>query len=106
KIWPGVVGDRDVRPAVIIEIGHDNTHAFCFGLADTGGIADVAESAVVIVMVELNFLTFVISRMAVRAVAWAMLTAPEIIFGRPFDVVGDHEIEIAILVVVDPRSAG
>src|SRR2546430_8309616 len=53
KIGPGVVGDGDVGPAVVVEIGENDAHAFCFGLADAGRIADVGERAVVIVVVEL-----------------------------------------------------
>src|SRR6202007_2379040 len=51
KIGPGVVGDSDVRPAVVVKVGEDHTHAFGFGLAHARGVADVGEGAVVIVVV-------------------------------------------------------
>src|SRR5713101_3531987 len=44
--------------------------------------------------------------MAVGTIAGAMLAAVEIILGRPLDVVGDHEIEPAVFVVVKPSCAG
>ena len=44
--------------------------------------------------------------MTVRAVTGAMLSAPNIVLGIPFDVVGDDEIEPAILVVVEPTGTG
>src|SRR6267378_2946999 len=44
--------------------------------------------------------------MAVRPIAWPMLAAPEIILWRPLDVVGDDQVEPAILVVIKPSSAG
>src|SRR6266478_4039789 len=44
--------------------------------------------------------------MAVGTVAGAMFAAPNIIFRRPFDVIGDDQIEPAILVVVEPTCAG
>ena len=34
KIRPGVVGDGDVGPAVVVEIGEDHAHSFGFGFAD------------------------------------------------------------------------
>src|SRR6267154_4911655 len=57
-------------------------------------------------MVELGFLPFVIPWMAVRAITRAMFAAPDIIFRRPFDVVGDEQIQPAILVVVEPSGTG
>jgi len=53
KIGPGVVGDGDVGPTVVVEIGEDDAHALCFGLANAGRIADVGEGAVAIVVIEL-----------------------------------------------------
>ena len=32
KIRPGIIGNGDVGPAVIVEVGEDHTHAFGFGL--------------------------------------------------------------------------
>ena len=106
KIRPGVVGDGDVRPAVAVEVREDDAHAFRFGLADAGCVAHVGESAVVIVVVELGFLSLVIVGIAVRAIAGAAFAAPEICFRRPFDVIGDNEIEPAVLVVIKPARAG
>src|SRR5258706_13847419 len=53
KIGPGVVGDGDIGPAVVVEIGEDDAHALCFRFADAGRIADIGEGAVVIVVIEL-----------------------------------------------------
>src|SRR5438552_610655 len=44
--------------------------------------------------------------MAVRAVARPAFTAPDVIFRRPFDVVGNQQIKKAVLVVVEPSGAG
>src|SRR5258705_1680924 len=57
-------------------------------------------------MVELRFLAFVISRMAVGTIAGTVFAAIDIIFWRPLDVIGDDEIEPAIFVVVKPSGAG
>src|SRR5260221_188858 len=106
KIGPGVVGDGDVGPAVAVEIGENDAHAFCFGLADAGGIADVGEGTVVIVVVELQFLAAIVAGIAVGAIAGTFLAAPEIVFGRPVDVIENDEIEIAVVVVIEPGGAG
>src|SRR5215471_17556468 len=53
KIGPGVVRNGDVGPAVTGEIGEDDAHAFRFGLAEAGFVADVSERSVVIVVIEL-----------------------------------------------------
>src|SRR5882724_9046660 len=81
KIRPGVVGDGDVRPAVAVEIGNDYAHTLGFGFANAGGIADIGERAIVIVVIELGSLAFVVSRIAIGAVARAVFAAPEIILG-------------------------
>src|SRR5712664_2136484 len=44
--------------------------------------------------------------MAVRTVAGAMFATVKIILGGPLDVIGDHQIEPAIFVVVKPSSTG
>src|SRR5690242_17485846 len=65
KIRPGVVGDGDIGPAIVVEVRGDHSHAFSFGLADAAGIADVGESAVVVVVIELDVLAFVVAGMAI-----------------------------------------
>ncbi len=106
KVWPRVVGDGDVGPAVIVEIRENHAHAFGLGLSHSGGVAHVGESSVVIVVVELDALAFVVAGMAVGTVARAALAAPDIIFRSPLDVVGDDQIEPAVFVVIEPSRAG
>src|SRR5579864_8398618 len=43
--------------------------------------------------------------MTVRTIARAMLAAVKIIFRRPLDVIGDHQIQPAVLVVIKPPGA-
>src|SRR5579864_1840736 len=43
--------------------------------------------------------------MAVGSIARAMLAAVKIIFRRPLDVIGDHQIQPAIPVVIKPPGA-
>src|SRR5271154_4122444 len=106
KIWPRIVGDGDVGPAVVVEVRKHNAHALRFRFADTGRLTHVGKRAIVIVVVQLGFLSFVVSRIAVGPVAWALFAAPQIIFGRPFNIVGHHQIEPPVFVVVKPARAG
>src|SRR5438477_4457668 len=69
KIRPSIVGDSDVRPAVVVEVSEHDAHALGFGLAHTGGVAYVGEGAIVIVMIELGLLPFIVAGVAVRTVA-------------------------------------
>ena len=106
KIRPGVVGDGDVGPAVVVEVGQHHAHALGFRLAHAGRVAHVGEGSVVIIVVELGLLPFVVAGMAVGAIAGPVLAAPEIVLGRPLDVVGDQQVEPAVLVVIEPSGAG
>ncbi len=58
-----------------------------------------------VIAVQLSFLTFVISGMTVRAVAGPVFAAPDIVFGAPVDIVGDHKIEKAVPVIVERTRA-
>ena len=51
EVGPGVVGDGDVGPSVVVEVGEHHAHAFRFGQADTRLVAHVGEGAVVVVVV-------------------------------------------------------
>src|SRR5437667_7862897 len=107
KIRPRVVRDGDVCPAVVVEVRQHHTHAFGFGLADTGSIAHIGEGAVMVVMVELCLLTLVVARMAIGTVAGPVFAAPKVIFWRPLDVIGDNQVEPTVLIVVKPpRTRG
>src|SRR5580700_8627701 len=57
KVWPGIVGNRDIGPAVVVKVGEHDSHTFRFGLTDAGRLAHVGEGSVVIVMVELGLLS-------------------------------------------------
>ena len=59
-----------------------------------------------IVVVQLRFLPFVVSGVAVRTVTGTLLAAPYVIVRGPFDVVRHQQVEPAILVVIEPARAG
>src|SRR5579864_4708546 len=62
EVWPRIVCDSDIGPAIIVEVGQDNAHALGFRLSNSGGVAYIGEGSVVIVVIELDVLAFVISR--------------------------------------------
>src|SRR5258707_1051082 len=97
-VWPTVV--------IVVEKFHGDAAQQNRFVSDAGMIRVVIKSSIVIVMVELGFLPFVIPWMAVRAITRAMLAAPDIIFRRPFDVIGDEQIQPAVFVIVKPSGAG
>src|SRR5262249_5147817 len=104
KIRPGVIGDCDVGPSVVVEVSENDAHAFCFGLADSRSIAYVSEGTVVIVVIELDLLTFVIAGMTVRTISGTPLSTPRVVLRGPFDVIGHDQIEVPVLVVVEPSG--
>ena len=106
EIGPGVVCNRDVGPSVVVEVGEYDAHALGFRLAYAGRTARVGESPVVVVVVELDVLALVISGMAVGTVSRTLLTAPQVVFGGPLDVVRDNKIEPSVFVVIEPPGAG
>src|SRR5437868_10988668 len=105
KIWPGVISHRDVRPPVVVEIRQHHSHALSLWLADSGSIARVGEGPIVIVVIQLDALAFVVPRVTVGAISRAPFAAPEIILRTPVDVVGDNEIQPAVLIVIEPPGA-
>src|SRR5215469_7630365 len=106
EVGPGVVGDRDVGPTVVVEVGENDSHALRFGKAHSGLDTYVGESPVVIVAIELGLQAMIVVGIAVGAIAGRALSAIQIIFGVPVDVVGYNEIEPAIFVEVEPSGGG
>src|SRR5215472_16466883 len=106
EIRPRIVGDSDIRPAVIVEIGQHHAHPLGFGLPNARSLADISEGAIVVVVVKPGFLTTVVSRMTIRAVPLTVFSTPNVRFRRPLDVVSHNQIEPAILVVIEPSCAG
>ena len=105
EIRPSVVGNHDVRPAVIGQVSQYYAHPFCLRLADTRGITDVGKRAIMIVVIELDSLAAIVVGVAIGAVSGTVFTTPKVRFGRPLDVVANQQIEIPVLVVVEPSRA-
>src|SRR5262249_7478871 len=106
EIGPGIVADGDVRPAVLVVVRDRYAERFpsrarC---ADSHRVADIAETAAALIMVERTVRGFVSARRTVAA--HAVVPAPVFDFRRPLHVLADKEIEPAVFVVVEPGRAG
>ena len=106
----GVVGDVDVGPAVVVEVGGADAEAVgADGGPHAGLLADVGEGAVAVVVVEDVLAAGKAGRAAGDEHA---LVGAGAVFGEgrglevEVDVVGDEEVEVAVAVVVDEGAAG
>ena len=100
-----IVGDEDVLPSVIVVVERDDAQPVAALRADAGRFADIGESAVAVVVIERWRLAVEIVGMAIAAHARAAVATIEVALRRPVDVVGDDEIESAVIVVIEPRGA-
>src|SRR3989441_4273970 len=105
-----VVGDVNVGPAVVVEIGGEDAEAeSAVGLQDAGGFGDVGEGAVAVVVIEDVFAAGQAGRAAGDHDAFVEAGAR---FGNgrgsevEINVIGDEEIEAAVAVVVHESAAG
>ena len=99
-----VVGDVEVDPAVAVEVGGDDAEAVAVGAADARLVGHVGESSVAVVAVEDVFDRPDVPRRAEErdpVVAAAMGIAGI----DPIAVVGDVDVQVAVVVVVEHRPA-
>ena len=106
----GVVGDVDVGPAIVVEVGDADAEAIgADGVEDARFFGDVGEGAVAIVVVEDVFTTLQAGWAAGDLNAFVG-AAGGFGVGRGLDVevdvVGDEEVEMAVAVVVEEGAAG
>ena len=100
KIRHAVVGHENVHQAIAVIIRHGHAHSFAQLRAQAGGFGDVGESAVVVVAEELVGRVVVgfgvaVERLLGRAAGGFQL-------GVPLHVVGDHQVQPAIVIDVHP----
>src|SRR5579863_2172427 len=105
EIGPGVVGNDNVRPAVAVKVGKDNTHALGLRNAYAGFIAEIGKRTVVIIAVKLRLLPAIVIRIAIGAITGSFVPAPEIVLGRPIEIVRHDKVEPAIVIKVEPAGA-
>ena len=96
----GVVGDEDIGPSVVIEIGDGDAHALAGRGAQARFVGDVLKLAVAQVVVKARRHALVLPRVAV--VFGAAHGATLVGLRRPGGVVIHDQIEQAVIVVVEP----
>src|SRR5260370_125788 len=97
--------DQNVGLSVIVVIELGDAESFRSGVAETGFLRDVFKRAVAAIVPETNGSSFVGFRSAI-GFAFAVEGAIQVSLRRPLDIIGDDEIEMPILVEVNPRGAG
>src|ERR1043166_1528524 len=105
-----IIGHVNVGPAIVVEIRHEHTETVGPGrFPDPGLFGDVGESAVTVV-VEQDVLAAVESRWSARHPDALVETVSRFRNRHGLrievDVVGDKEIELAVLVVIEEGTAG
>ena len=100
-------------PAVVVEVGEGDAERLGrrhtrVGVAHLhAGLGDVGELAVAVVVVEIGQGPLEVLRPAVRAAAAGELEVLAFVeLARPADVVADEQVEVAVVVVVEPAAAG
>src|SRR5579872_5744700 len=76
EIRPRIIRNGDVGPAVVVEVGEYDAHSFGFRLANSRGFAHVGEGSIVVIVIKLDVLAFVISRMTVGTVSRTAFATP------------------------------
>src|SRR5882724_12466734 len=114
EILNGVIGDHEVNPAVVIYVYRRYSEGLCHRMArpgiahlDAGGGRNICEMTTAIVVVQIGENAIEIARRAVSAADIGQLKRGGLIqLSRPTDVVADEQIQLSVIVVIDPRGAG
>ena len=106
EVGHGVVGDEEIHPAIVVDVGRDYSPGLAFELGDAAGFRDVGEGAVAVVMEQPAGGRLVEARNAVVAFAADAVAAGTIVALGVLNEVADEEIEVSIVVVVKPGGAG
>lgn len=99
----GVVGDEEVEPAVVVEVDDGGAEGFGGRIEEAAGGGGVFKGAVAAIAEEPTGGALVGFRRAVGLVA-AVERTVDVVGGRPADVVGDEEIEVAVAIGVEPEG--
>src|SRR5580693_3525233 len=111
KLRGRVVGDIDVRTAGIVEIHPDHSHTIVsVGVADSRAFRDISKSAIAIVVKKGVSGASQAARTAlhINTAVLAVRSFPEAreIIEVKIDVVGNHEVQKAVTIVITKGSAG
>ena len=99
-----VVRDEQIDPSVVVEVEHRNAESLRRRILQPGAARDVFEGAVAAVAIQDGALPVVGFRRAVR-LRLPVERAEEVLLDRPFDVARDEQIQLSVVVVVEPERA-
>ena len=100
-----IVGDEQIRPAVLIVIERHHAEALAIWVVQAGLCGHVGELALAQVPIELGRSTLVGFRRAI-ALDGPVQRTPQVIFRRPDDVIRHEQIQKTVLIVVEPCRTG
>jgi hypothetical protein len=98
KTANGIIRDEDIGQTVTVHVGESDSHSLPDVPSNPGGVRDIAEHGVVIVVEQLVGQALIGVRMTI--VLPLRRAAAGFFRGIPHDVVRDKQIEPAIVVVV------
>ena len=96
-----IVGDVDVRPAIIVVVAHGHSHSASSGIGDSGFFGNIGKRAVAIVVKQAVGIAFVIERAGecLRGV----VRLPGV--GIELQIIADEQVQAAIAVVIEKCGA-
>ena len=102
EIALGVVGHEHVLPAILIEIGDADAHALAGHFADAGLLGDVGELPIAQIVIKPVRHADIAARVAIALAVFG--GAADVGLGSPEGVIGDDQVQQAVVVVVEPRG--
>src|SRR5262249_54548980 len=102
----GVVGDEQIHPAVVVNIGGDRSPSLAQELADAGLFCNIFKCSVAIVVKQPASSRRIAARAAVVTLAGPLVSAEHVFRFVKIGETPNEKIELAIVVVVKPYSTG
>ena len=99
-----VVGDKDVREAVVIIVGKSHTHATPDVARNASFGRDVLKGPIAAIPVECVGQSFEILRVGVNTQIAVALTAVAVKIGSPVSVIDHEQVQPAVVIVVEPAG--
>src|SRR5207247_4961678 len=106
RLAHAVVGDEDIRPAIVVKIGKGDAEGLAIRVSDSRLDADVVESAVWFLMIKNIRRPFEIFRMTIRTRSSAIAAEDRALFKVPVEIPRDEQIQSSIAIVINPSRAG
>src|SRR5215469_4581985 len=106
EILHRVVGDEEVHEAVVVDVGGDHAKAFAERAGNARALLRRCERAIAVIVIEEAGGGLKEARNAVVLLAELVVAAGVALAGAVVDETADEEIELAVVIVVEPDCAG